>query len=248
MPTRGFLIVVSVDPKYVDGANYAAASIKDYYPDAHVTLFVIPRFRHLVDDSSFDLVVSEDVPDHVRTKLYALSRTPYTELTCYVDADMECIHEDVSTIWDQIPADVDIAITKIRPYNGKMHKWPGGATIPPGEFIHHGGFFVYRSNPHTLNFMERWWTDYVAQRANPWPYAPHEIEKGFGQWDQFTFWKLLNIDKLPVKVTFIEDDARWNFVNGYYLHENKKPIVFYHHTMPHRAEAEREEKKEKGKA
>ncbi len=229
---NGFLIAVSLDPKYVEGANFAAGSIKDFYPEAHVTLFVEPKLRQYVDDSCFDSIISEDVPSHIRTKLYALSRTPYTELTCYVDADMECVHEGVHKVWDQIPQDCDILITKIRPYNGKEHKFK------IGEMIHHGGFFVYRSNPQTREFMERWWTDYAKQRSEPWPYEEDVIPKSFAQWDQFTFWKLLNVDKLPVSVEFFKDDARWNFVNGYYLTENKDPIIFYHHTMPHRRASE----------
>lgn len=227
---NGFLLVASVSQGYIESANYAADSIKDYYPDAHVTLFVSPQLRHLADEDAFDMIISEEVPDHTRTKLYALSRTPYTNLTVYVDADMECMHEDVQHIWDEMPEDCDILITKIRPYNGKIAKW---AT---GEMIHHGGFFMYRSNEQTLNFMKQWWIEYGKQRAEPWPYPEHEIPLTLRPWDQFTFWKLLNLDKLPVNVQIFKDDARWNFVNGYYLTENKDPIVFYHHTIPERRE------------
>ena len=221
---NGFLIVASQIEGYVRSANFAAATIKDYYPEAHITLFVTKQLEQFVDRSVFDKVVSENVPSHMRTKLYALSKTPYSNLTVYVDADMECQHEDVKTVWDQIPNDVDIMITKIRPYNGKIAKWANG------EMIHHGGFFIYRNNPHTMEFMERWWVDYTEQHARPWPYKEHPKE--LQPWDQFTFWKMLNIDKMKVNVQFLEDDARWNFVNGYKLNENKKPIIFYHHTLP----------------
>lgn len=220
---NGFLIVASKTKKYVQSANLSAGSIKDNYPEAHITLFVTSNLLQYVDHSVFDNVISEDVPDHVRTKLYALSRTPYTNLTVYVDADMECQHSDVSSIWNEIPENVDILITKIRPYNGKIAKWDNG------EMIHHGGFFMYRSNPHTFEFMERWWTDYALQRSEPWPHTEHPIE--LQPWDQFTFWKLLNVDKMNVQVDFFKDDARWNFVNGYYLDETNKPIIFYHHTL-----------------
>lgn len=225
---NGFLVVASRSPDYVNGANFCGGSIKDWYPDAHVTLFVPESLRQYVDEDCFDLVVSEDVPDHTRTKLYALSKTPYTNLTVYVDADMECRHEDVKNIWNEIRDDQDILITKIRPYNGKEHKWSFG------EMIHHGGFFIYRSTPKVLDFMERWWVDYLKQRNDPWPYTEAECPKSFGQWDQFTFWKLLNIDKLDVNVGIFNDDARWNFVNGYRPYETNSPIIFYHHTIPSR--------------
>lgn len=223
---NGFLVVASRTEEYVRTANFCGNSIKDYYPDSHVTLFVPKEFEQFVDPGAFDLVITEDVPNHVRTKLYALSKTPYSELTVYVDADMECRHEDIQNIWDEIPSDVDILITKIRPYNGAISKWP------KGEMIHHGGFFMYRSNEKTIEFMRRWWDDYFKQRAEPWPYDEEEYPKTLQQWDQFTFWKLLYLDKYDINVQFFNDDARWNFVNGYRSNETKKPIVFYHHTIP----------------
>lgn len=227
---NGFLIVASQTFEYVQTANFCANSIKDNYPTAHVTLFTTTSLLPYVDTSAYDLVISEDVPDHVRTKLYALSKTPYTNLTVYVDADMECMHSDVSTIWDQIPKDVDILITKIRPYNGKISKWRDG------ELIHHCGFFIYRNNPSTMDFMERWWNDYKIQRSTPWPYEPRHRPTELRPWDQFTFWKLLNDDKLDVKVDFFKDDARWNFVNGYMKTETENPIIFWHHTVPSKHE------------
>lgn len=231
---NGFLIVASVREEYVKIANFAANSIKDNYPEAHVTLFIPPKLLQYAEQDAFDLIVSENVPDHVRTKLYALSHTPYTNLTVYVDADMECVHTDVQSIWNEMPSECDILITNIRPYNGKLEHWPGP---PAGRMVYHGGFFMYRSNAHTLDFMKKWWVDYEKQRAEPWPYLEKHIPAELGQWDQFTFWKLLNIDMMPVNVQVFKDDARWNFVNGYRLNENKAPIVFYHHTVPFRADS-----------
>lgn len=226
---NGFLIVASQIKDYVDSANFLANSIKDYYPEAHITLFTTTSLLQYVDNEAFDNVIHEDVPSHVRTKLYALSKTPYTNLTCYVDADMECMHEDVRNIWDEMPEDCDILITKIRPYNGKIAKWKNG------EMIYHGGFFMYRTNPHTIEFMERWWLDYYKQRSEPWPYGDeHPVD--LRPWDQFTFWKLMNIDKMQANVQVFNDDARWNFVNGYYPKEAKGPIVFWHHTIPSKHE------------
>lgn len=221
---NGFLIVASETKQYVISANFCAGSIKDYYPDAHITLFVPDNLRQYADPSVFNIIESKDVPSHIRTKLYALGQTPYSNLTCYVDADMECKHEDVSRIWEQFQSkqSADILITQIRPYNGKITKWDGG------ELTHHCGFFVYRTNDRTINFMKKWWNDYVDQMQT-WKYT-YTIQ--LQPWDQFTFWKLLNVDKLDVIVDFLKDDARWNFVNGYRLHENKNPIIFYHHTLP----------------
>lgn len=223
---NGFLIVASITEEYVKSANYCADSIRDNYPDAHITLFVPNQLKQYVDYTAYDIVISDGVPNHVRTKMYALSRTPYSNLTVYVDADMECMHEDVSTIWNEIEEHQDMLITKIRPYNGKISKWKNG------EFTMHGGFFMYRNKPNVIEFMRRWYEDYVKQRAEPWPYDEDEYPKALEPWDQFTLWKLINLDKMPITVDFFKDDARWNFVNGYYRSETKSPIIFWHHTVP----------------
>jgi hypothetical protein len=223
---NGFLVVASITKEYVNSANFCGHSIKDNYPEAHVTLVVPEVLKQYVDFSAFDIVLTEGVPNHVRTKLYALSHTPYTDLTVYVDADMECLHQDVCTIWDQIEDHQDMLITKIRPYNGQISKWKNG------EFTMHGGFFMYRNKPNVINFMRKWYDDYVIQRAEPWPYPEEEYPIALRPWDQFTLWKLLNIDKLPIVVDFFKDDARWNFVNGYYRTETSSPIIFWHHTIP----------------
>ena len=221
---NGFLIVASITEEYVRAANFCAHSIKDYYPDAHITLFVPTVLAHVADPTAFDLIITEDVPNYVRTKLYALSKTPYSNLTVYVDADMECRHEDVSKIWDEIEEQQDMLITKIRQYNGKLAKWK------TGEMTMHGGFFMYRNKPNVINIMERWYTDYVKQRSEPWPYE--DIPLSMRPWDQFTLWKLLNIDKMPISVDFFKDDAKWNFVHGYYPNETSSDIIFWHHTVP----------------
>ncbi len=226
---NGFLIVASGSPEYVASANFCAGTIKDFYPEAHITLVVPQVLRSSVDEQNFDIIISDDdVPNNSRTKLYGLSRTPYKNLTVYVDADMECWHSDVSTVWGEMPVDADILITKIRPYNGKISKWP------TGEMIYHGGFFMYRNNPHTIEFMRLWYSEYRKQKEDPWPYPEHEIPKDLRPWDQFTFWKLMNIDKYPVNVQVFKDDARWNFVNGYKPEETKSDIIFWHHTIPSR--------------
>lgn len=224
---NGFLIVASGTKEYVQCANFCAGSIKDNYPEANVTLVVPLALLSEVDHSCFDIVISdEDVPNHSRTKLYGLARTPYTNLTVYVDADMECWHSDVSTIWDEMPNDADILITRIRPYNGKIHKWP------TGEMLYHGGFFMYRNTPRIINFMKTWHAEYLKQKNEPWPYPEHDIPLTLRPWDQFTLWKMMNIDKMDINVQVFKDDARWNFVHGYYPNETDKDIVFWHHTIP----------------
>lgn len=224
--SKGFLFVASKHKEYVNSARLGSESIKDYWPEAHTTLVVPESLYDPSLENSFDLVISgPEVPDHHRTKLWALTRTPY-DVTAYVDADMECQHEDVCKIFDTFPdEDADLMITKIRAYNGKIASWP------KGEMIYHGGFFVYKRKPHVVQFMQRWWDRYLEQTEQPWMLDTTEWPIKLRPWDQFAFWWLMNVENMPLDVRIIEDDARWNFVNGYREDENKDPIIFYHHTL-----------------
>ena len=55
---NGFLLVASVQDDFIQSANYAAGSIKDNYPDAHITLVVPLAMRDKADESVFDLIIS----------------------------------------------------------------------------------------------------------------------------------------------------------------------------------------------
>jgi hypothetical protein len=63
----------------------------------------------------------------------------------------------------------------------------------------------------------------------PWPYPDDESLR---PWDQYTFWRLMRMDKYKnISVNFFKDDARWNFVNNYKSDEAKGEIIVYHHTL-----------------
>lgn len=229
---NGFVIVASNQKRFLNSANMLANSVKEYWPDADLTLFTEDRWIEDADPD-FDQVFG-GAPKHHRAKLWALSQTPYKNLTVYLDADMECAHEDVSTIFNQMPEDADILITKIRSYAGKEAKFPDG------EMVDHGGFFMYRNNPKTIEFMNQWWLRYEQQYlAEQGIVDPKTIgldeelhPRHLWYWDQFTFWWLQNKTEYAINKQYFPDDARWNFVWAYRDDETDKPIIFHHHTLP----------------
>jgi hypothetical protein len=230
-PSKGFIVVATNYKAFYELAVFCGESLKDYWPEAHVTLFTEEKF---IDDrarETFDNIITEGVPSHYRAKLWALANTPY-DVTCYLDADMEIVHEDIKTVFDLLPEGKDVALTKVRPYNARISRFPGG------ELTMHCGFLVYRKTKHTIKFMERWWEQYLFQRAVDknnaavWNFDEKKYPKELRIFDMFAFWWVYNIDKLPLDVVFIEDDARWNFHHGYLSTEAKKPVVIYHHEVP----------------
>lgn len=225
---KGFVIIASTQKKYYYAAQECIESLKDFYPEAHVTFFTHEEWVQDSDYQLFDNIVTEGVPNNIRAKLWALDKTPY-ELTTYLDADTVIQHEDIEHVFDLLPDDKDIVFTKNRPYNSKITR----VGDKDDEIMTcHCGFFVYRNNESTRELMSQWYTKYQEQRApgfDPAPYPKEVIP-----WDTFTMWWLLNRSELDIKWGHVaEPDARWNFVWGTKDHElEDDEIVIFHYTLP----------------
>lgn len=225
MQNNGYLLVASVNKAYYKAALRCAESLLDFYPDARITLFTHEDW--VCDDARqlFDTIITEDVPVHIRAKLWALSKTPY-DLTLYLDCDTVVQHEDISNVFDLI-GDNDIIFTRNRPYNAKITK-----LSDTEEMIYHCGLFLYRNNQQTKDLMDNWYLNYLDQRKESWDPSPYSEE--VRKWDTFTMWALLNkTDHRVVVGEFPQPDARWNFVNGYKYEElqGTEPVI-YHYTFP----------------
>lgn len=230
-PDNGFLIVASKSKRFYKAAIELAESIKLFNEDAHITIFVShEEWIKPTDWNHADWIVHWEVPNHIRAKLWALGQTPYKGITCYLDADMQCQHEDVEYMFDQLPDELDLLFTKIRPYNAKITKLTNTE-----EMTAHCGMFLYRNNPQTIALMDSWYGEYLKQNektkegyVNEIGEYPDDVRK----WDTFTMWKLLTYSDHGVK--WGEDlHVRWNFVNGYTYDElEDEDIVFWHYTIP----------------
>ena len=225
-PENGFVIVASLKERFYKAAIECAESVKLFWPEAHITIFV--DHEEWIKPSDYnvaDYIVHWEVPKHIRAKLWALGQTPYKGITCYLDADMYCQHEDVEFIFDQLPDDLDLLFTKIRPYNAKVTKLTNTE-----EMTAHCGMFIYRNNPQTLALMDSWYGEFLYQQdpKNDIGNYPEDCRK----WDTFTMWKLLNNSEHGVK--WAEDlHCKWNFVNGYTEDElGDEERVMYHYTIP----------------
>lgn len=220
---KGFVIVASLNKNFLTSAVFCAETLKEYYPEANVTLFTEDSWIEDYLFNTFDNVIG-GAPNNKRAKLWALSKTPY-DLTVYLDADMEIMSSEVSTIFDKIDDETDILLTKIRPYNGKITKFPGG------ELTDHCGFFMYKSNNKTIEFMKQWWELYQKQHTGEWKWDTNLYPEELRPWDQWTYWWLQNKTEYAINRKYFEEDARWNFVNGYLKTEVTKSIIIYHHTV-----------------
>mgnify|MGYP001148239259 FL=1 len=194
-------------------------SLFDFMPEANIALFAHNEWTK--DDPRCDnLYMVHDCPNHVRAKLWALSKTPFDK-TVYLDADTCVMHEDASKMFD---FDSDLIFTNIRPYAGKIAKFIGG------EMVLHGGVFGYQSTPKVLKFMDRWWELYHKQRKGTW-WPGVEPKERLVTWDQLTLWWLTENEYSDLDINIYKDDARFNFVYLYKENECEGEIVVWHYTL-----------------
>lgn len=230
--SKGFILVASKRYNFYKSAILCAETLRDYYPEANITFFTHEEWVDK-DCDVFDNVITS-IPYNDRAKLWALDKTPY-DLTMYLDADIQIMHEEISTCFNLISEDTDILMTRIRPYAAAITKFPGG------ELIWHCGVFIYRNNKNTFELFQRWYTDYNKQQDS-WDFDEEIYPKTLQPWDTWTFWKLLNIDgyKDKINITKFPDDARWNFHYLRYNELNDKPIIIYHNTLRKNRKHERD--------
>lgn len=225
MQTNGYVYVASVNKAYYYAAKKSAESLLDFYPEAKITLFTHKEWVDDEDYNIFEHVITADIPNNTRAKLWALSQTPY-DITLYLDCDTMVEHEDIANVFDLI-GDNDIIFTRNRPYNAKITK-----LSETEEMIYHCGLFVYRNNSQTKALMDNWYAGYIEQSKPDWDSDPYPWQ--VRRWDTFTMWNLLTNTQHGVTVgEFPEPDARWNFVWGYKDSELKDTErVVYHYTIP----------------
>ena len=205
-------------------AIYSCRTLKDYHPEAHVTLFTHKSF---VDEDSkiFDTVIT-NIPNHYRTKLWCLPRTPY-EQTVYIDCDSLIFHRDIKKMHDFL-SNCDVSFGPCFSYTTSDFKWAfidKAKTIVPD---YHGSVVVYNNKPETLDFMQTWCDEYIKQVRSPWP---HEdvVYKEWKVFDMFTLWRMtsgtcpefdrfnsLVINKFP---------ARYNITNQHLLEHKTDRFV-----------------------
>ena len=106
---EGFLLVASMHSHYKNSAIQCIESLEDYYDDPKVVVACHPEW---VEDferlDSVIKVVSDDFPISTRSKLWALQHTVF-EKTCYLDADMEVVDEEIGRVFNLLDSKPSIS-------------------------------------------------------------------------------------------------------------------------------------------
>jgi len=239
-PTKGYVIVASRKKFFYVSAINLMESIKDYYPEAQITFVVEERFLDGQERIADNVIFCDN---HARAKLIGMAKSPY-DITFYVDADIECEHEDIATIFDKLDGH-DLMFTGLPADRHYCYAevFFEGARKPDGTkagFELCGGVCLYdMRKPLVREFMQDWYDLTVAQYGRTWwpmkADGTEDLENypaTLKRWDQFSLWWLVNKEPKykDLKVGILEDDARWNFYSKYKYEHNKDPVVLRHYS------------------
>ena len=219
-PSKGFVTVATRTKQFLIGAENLCQSILDHYEDAKVTLFTEQRF---IDDPScqmyfrdFDKVIATP-KDTDREKMWGMANSPY-DITMYLDADIEIVHEDIATVFDRIE-DQDMVWVELRretAHHFAEWDWGNGEL---DHLTHCGGVCLYRSdNPLVKEFMTDWYDLYFKSKSGEWrPEETSKVPPSFFRWDQLPLWWLLHYSEKykPIKWKYFDDNYRWNYYTSF---------------------------------
>lgn len=206
----GFIYVASRNRLYYELGILSATSLRDYHPEANITLFTHKNF---IDDRAkiFDCVIT-DIPIHYRTKMWAMARTPY-QRTLYNDCDSLINHRDIRKIHDFLD-ECDMFFGTCINYTVANRKWEYMDIAGKEPPLYHGSLCGYNKTNLTIDFMQTWWDKYLEQRLTPWPYGDKHYQE-WQQFDMFTLWRMTSgkfkdefgrFDSLKIKLL----ERRWN--------------------------------------
>lgn len=228
--SKGFLVVASNKPNFYKYALNLIDSIRDFYEDAKICLVTEERFLDSRGEELADDIIFCD--DHYRAKLWGMAKSPY-DITMYIDADMECEHEDICLIWNEMK-DYDIVFPKLTEDRSYIYsEWHFDSPEGRKSFSLCGGACLYdMTKPIVREFIWDWWELTRMQMSGEW--WPEGYSESLRSWDQFSLWWLTEKEEKykELKVGIFDDDLRWNYYNAFNFADTKpeKEIILRHYS------------------
>jgi len=258
--TKGYLYVATLSCAYYEAMIHSIRSLKDEVEDAKVAVYTHEHWVKDQDRELFDHLVTP-VPCSVRTKLWALDKTPF-DLTLYVDCDTYIITHEIDQVFDLI-GDADVMMTQNRPYNSKVvyfskdnqeFKGSKGRELDHFNQEHlqlyrdgkackmkwHCGLFVYKKNDRTDKLWNLWLETWRKHNEQPDGYKPYPESVKF--WDTFAFYRIIEENPDLVNIQKFPGDAKYNFITGYRASEIEELPALFHYTIPAADVREKHEK------
>lgn len=247
--SEGFLIVANMHAMYKNSAICLIDSLEEFYPDSKIMVVCPPQWKSEFELYEQVVEIRTDGPDERRTKLWALQHTIF-EKTCYLDADMEVVSEEIKDVFKLLDEEYDTAFTVINPKFGAstaIYKETGEKEIRDNDIRehlrYHGGFFLWWNNdthPNAVKSMSLWWEMWNSINKNEkfWDDNPQYFYMN-RSWDQFTWWYITQVELPELKVQEVgggltPEGMKWNCSPHYTSEYNKeilgdvKPVIMHY--------------------
>lgn len=235
----GFIYVASLTVLYYELAIFSAQSLRDYHPNAYITLFTHEKFVDKRALEIFDRIYTE-IPIHKRAKMWGMARTPY-ERTIYIDCDSQIMHRDIKLMHDFLD-DCDLFCGSNPKHTVANPKWAWIDKAQTIEIPYHGSMWGYDNSALKIDFMQTWFDEYIKQDIEPWDKYEEKHYYEWKQFDMFTLWRLTlsgeqqfeRFKDLKIQIV----PRRFNCSMGDGIHLDKPPVLMQiprtvWKTMPH---------------
>lgn len=206
----GFIYIASKNKFFYELAMLSCESLRDFHPNAHVTLFTNQNFiDSRASNGLFDNVYTE-IPTHYRSKMWCMARTPY-ERTLYNDVDTIIEHKDIKKIHSFLD-ECDMFCGSHLKYTVADPDWQFVDKQKKIPVVYHGSMWGYHKKDLIIDFMQTWFDEYVKQVSSPWTYK--QINVKWKNFDMFTLWRMTSgrfkeferFNDLNIKIL----SRRWN--------------------------------------
>lgn len=222
---NGFIYIASVSKLFYKMAAHSAESLRDFYPDANITLFTHEKF---LDNKQnlFNNVVT-NIPIHTRAKMWGMARSPY-DRTLYIDSDTEIWSDEIKNV-HLVLDQCDLFFSHTPIYSAGNIKWIYVDKEHSKRLELQGGVCGFKKSELTIDFLQTWYDEYCKQQAFPWPYLEYHPE--LKPWDMFTLWKLTNEPYYKEKYKSLvikKESVKYNYCINYLPSELKpgeSPVI-----------------------
>jgi len=190
---------------YYEYSLLSAQSLRDFYPEANITLFTHQDFVDERAEKLFD-EIRVGIPHSPRAKMWCMARTPY-DVTLYNDVDSYIRRRKIRKVFDQLDQN-DMMFGTNLSYTVSKKELCYADKNHEHKITHHGSLCLYYKNDLNLDFHQTWYDEYIKQVSSPWEYD--WADPVWKKFDMHTLWRLMNsFDKFE-KINIGLLERHWN--------------------------------------
>jgi hypothetical protein len=234
----GILYVATKQERYIEEAFISADSVKQRYPDLHVTLFTDQVDHQLCGAGRFDIVlaapstkgIESEWSDGQLRRLLCLRNTPY-QYTLHLDTDTQVVTNELMSLFDMLDG-IDVAMVETAIDDSACR-------VLYGRPMFNAGLVLYRRNQLTWDWLAEWAS--LSERNFRWAskrplprfsmlrhITDEETRRTLLGMDQISLVEILSpeVNKFGLKLKTL--DSSWNYRGSRLAEKNQEAPRILH--------------------